>query len=593
MNVLADRRVWIALARTFGPNVWAHRRTMATSYTYRMLAIGATLAAPWPLKIIIDHVLSSRPLPPALRLFLSDTSPPRVVVAMALTIVFVVAVRALAEFLQATTAARLREQLNVEIRDRMVAHFQTLPPTIQTAHRSGELVMRLVGDVDLFVRLITKTLPTLFEYAVTTVATLVLMFWLQPWLALIGVALVPGIVGLVRYFGGRLAAASREKRRQEGEVAGLAQEIVRGLPMIQALGGERHARERFRQLNARSLRAGQQATRVAAAMERTLRIVHGAATAAVVGAGALLVLRGSLTLGALIVLSAYLTQLLRPIERLNDLAETASKAVVSGERLLGLLEQRPAVTDAPDAVTLREARGVIELRDVWFSYSASGRQRGTVLRGVNLRLQPGQLAVLIGVSGAGKSTLLSLLARLFDPTKGTILLDGIPLTRISIESLRRQIATMAQDTRLFAGSIRQAVSPVEGSIADERIWEALALVAMDGFVRGLPDRLDTALGEDGINLSGGQRQRLSLARAFLLDRPILLLDEPLSNVDAESEAVIAAALERWRGGRTCLAITHRLSLFEHADVVYRLQDGRLVEHLHALRIVDRAREQRA
>ena len=201
-------------------------------------------------------------------------------------------------------------------------------------------------------------------------------------------------------------------------MAGLAQEIVRGLPVIQALGGERQARERFRQLNARSLRAGQQATRVAAAMERTLRIVHGAATAVVVGAGALLVLRGSLTLGALIVLSAYLTQLLRPIERLNDLAETASKAVVSGERLLGLLDQRPAVSDAPDAVTLGAARGVIELRDVWFWYSDSGRQRATVLKGVNLRLQPGQLAVLIGVSGAGKSTLLSLLARLFDPTAG-------------------------------------------------------------------------------------------------------------------------------------------------------------------------------
>ena len=592
MNPLTDRRVRIALARTFGPDVWSFRRTMLTSYAFRMLAIGATLVAPWPLKIIIDHVLSSRPLPSPLDLFLSDTSPKRVAIAMALAIVVVTAVRAVAEFLQATTAARLREQLNVRIRDRMLAHFQTLPPTIQTAHRSGELVMRLVDDVDLFVRLVTRTLPTVFEYVITTLATLALMFWLQPWVALISVALVPGLLALMRYFGVRLAAASREKRRYEGEVAGLAQEIVRGLPVIQALGGERQARERFRQLNARSLRAGQQATRVAAAMERTLRIVHGAATSVVVGVGALLVLRGSLTLGALIVLSAYLTQLLRPIERLNDLAETASKALVGGERLLALLELEPAVRDAPDAVRLDAARGAIELRDVWFSYSGSGRRRGTVLRGVNLRLQPGELAVLVGASGAGKSTLLSLLVRLFDPTEGTILLDGIPLTRISIDSLRRQIATMAQDTRLFAGSIRQAVAPVEGTIADERIWEALALVAMDGFVRGLPERLDTALGEDGVNRSGGQRQRLSLARAFLLDRPILLLDEPLSNVDAESEAVIVGALDLWRKGRTCLAITHRLMLFEHADVIYRLHDGRLVEHPHGRPLVGRGREQR-
>jgi ATP-binding cassette subfamily B protein len=593
MNGLADRRVVTALTRTFGPDLWTYRHTMLTSYAFRMLAIGATLVAPWPLKIIIDHVLSSRPLPSPLRLFLSHTSPQRVVIAMALAIVAAVAVRALAEFQQTTTAARLREQLNVQLRDRMLAHVETLPPTIQTAHRSGELVMRLVGDVDLFVRLITRTLPTLFEYIVTTVATLALMFWLQPWLALISVGLMPGIVALMHYFGVRLGTASREKRRHEGEVAGLAQEIVRALPVIQALGGERQARDRFRQLNARSLHAGQQATRVAAAMERALRMVHGAATAVLVGVGALLVLRGSLTLGALLVLSAYLTQLLRPIERLNDLAETASKGLVSGERLLALLDQQPAVRNAPDAVTLDRARGVIELRDVWFSYSDSGRQRGTVLRGVDLRLQPGELAVLIGVSGAGKSTLLSLLVRLFDPTEGTILLDGTPLTRISIESLRHQIATMAQDTRLFAGSIRQAVAPVEGAIADERIWDALALVAMDGFVRGLPERLDTVVGEDGVNLSGGQRQRLSLARAFLLDRPILLLDEPLSNVDAESEAVITAALERWRGGRTCLAITHRLSLFEHADVVYRLQDGRLVEHRPELRVVGRGQEHRA
>jgi ATP-binding cassette subfamily B protein len=488
----------------------------------------------------------------------------------------------------------LREQLNVESRDRMLAHLERLPPTIQTAHRSGELVMRLVNDVDLFVRLQTKTLPTLFEYLVTTVATVALMFWLQPKLTLISVALVPGLVVLMRHYAVRLAGASREKRRREGEVAGFAQEIVRGMTVIQALGGERHARERFRQMNARSLRAGQQETRVAASMERTLRIVHGAATALIVGGGAWMVISGYLTLGSLIVLSSYLTLLLRPIERLNDLAETASKGLVGGERLLSLLHQQPAVVDSPNGIRLDRARGIIELRDVWFSYSATGRRRATVLKGVNLRLQPGQLAVLVGASGAGKSTLLSLLVRLFDPTAGTILLDGVPLPAIALDSLRGQIATMAQDTRLFAGSIRQAVAPIEPAIADDRIWEALALVAMDGFVRALPDGLDTMLGEDGVNISGGQRQRLSLARAFLLDRPVLLLDEPLSNVDAESEAVIAEALRHLRHGRTCLAITHRLSLFEHSDVVYRLQDGRIVEQPpQALRLVDRSREQRA
>jgi ABC-type multidrug transport system fused ATPase/permease subunit len=317
-------------------------------------------------------------------------------------------------------------------------------------------------------------------------------------------------------------------------------------------------------------------------MERAIRITHGLATAVLVAGGALLVLKGTLTLGALTVLASYLTQLLKPVERLNDLAETTSKGLAAGERLIALLEQQPIVRDAPGAVSIPRARGVIELRDVHFSYG--GGRRG-VLRGVNLRLEPGALAVLVGASGAGKSTLLSLLVRLFDPTSGEVLLDGRPLPAITVHSLRRQIAMMAQDTHLFAGSLREALTPTGEHVSDERAWDALALVAMDDFVRGIPGKLDAPLGEDGVNLSGGQRQRLSLARAFLLDRPILLLDEPTSNVDPESEAIIAAALARMRYGRTCLAITHRLALFDHADIVYRLEEGRIAVQPSGLRLV--------
>jgi len=353
--------------------------------------------------------------------------------------------------------------------------------------------------------------------------------------------------------------------------------------VIQALGGNDHARERFRRLNANSLEAGVAETRVAAQMERTIRLAHGVATALLIAGGALLVLKGQLTLGALTVLASYLTQLLKPVERLNDLAETTSKGMAAGERLLALLGQRPAIHDRPDAVAIDRSRGLLELRDVCFEYA--GRRHAPVLRGVNLKLVPGELAVLVGASGAGKSTLLSLLVRLFDPTSGQILLDGRPLPSITVRSLRQQIALMAQDTHLFAGSLREALTPTGEKLADKDVWKALAFVAMEDFVRAIPGTLDAMLGEDGVNLSGGQRQRLSLARALLLDRPILLLDEPTSNVDADSEAVIASALGRMREGRTCLAITHRLSLFDHADVVYRLEDGRLVAYGAGLRLV--------
>jgi ATP-binding cassette subfamily B protein len=577
------RRTWRDVMRWCRPIVWEHRRLLARAYACRIAGVILGLAAPWPLKVIIDHVLTGRRVPSALAVLRAVQSAESLILAMAAAIVGIAVLRAVVESTHATLSAKFRERLNTELRDRMLGHLQLLPPTIRTTQRSGELVLRLVGDVDQFVRFQARTVPMIVEHALTSVAVLSMMFWLQPLLAGFAVILVPALALLVRFYGARLGRASRERRRREGAVAGLAQEIIRGLPVIQALGGEEHARRRFRELNVQSLGAGVEETRVAARMERAIRIVHGLATAVLVAGGAWLVLGGHLTLGALTVMASYLTQLLKPVERLNDLAETTSKGMASGERLLALLDQQPTIRDAPGAVSLTRATGIIELRDVYFSYG--GPRPEPVLRGVTLELRPGELVLLVGASGAGKSTLLSLLVRLFDPTSGEIRLDGRPLPSLTVRSLRAQIAMMAQDTHLFAGSLREALTPTGERLDDARIWQALALVAMDEFIRGLPGTLDAPLGEDGVNLSGGQRQRLSLARAFLLDRPILLLDEPTSNVDPESEAVIFSALERIRPGRTCLAITHRRSMFDRADAVYRLQDGRLVSQPAERRLI--------
>jgi ABC-type multidrug transport system fused ATPase/permease subunit len=475
-------------------------------------------------------------------------------------------------------SARVRERLTLTLRDRLLAHLQGLPPTFRTNNRSGELVLRLVDDSDLFVRVVTKTLPVLFQNAATVLLILFVMLWLDLRLAAFGVVLVPALAAIIRHYSRRLWAASRDKRRQEGKVSGLAQEIVRGLAVIQALGGERQARSRFERRNRERLRAGVEETRVAVAMEQTLQIAQGFALALMTGAGALLVLRGQLTVGELTVFAAYVAQLLKPLEKLNDLSETAGRGFAGGERLLALLAERPAVADRPGAFEMVRARGLVEFRDVWFKYpndDAREERAEYVLRGVRLRLEPGRLAVLVGRSGAGKSTIMSLLVRLYDPTSGEVLLDGQPLRELTLRSLRAQIAVMTQDTHLFSGSLRRALVPDGAEPTAERVWDALALVALDDFVRGLPRQLETKLGEDALNLSGGQRQRLSLARAFLLDRPILLLDEPLANVDDASAAVILRALDRLRATRTCLAITHQTQLLDYADVVYRIEGGRV------------------
>lgn len=578
-----EPNVWASMWRTFAPDLRPHRRTLAAAYVFRLLSVAAAVVSPWPLKVIIDNVIARRPLPGRLQAFDALSSEWLVVWLTALFVVTAV-VGAITGALEKNLSARVRERLTLSLRDRLLAHLQTLPPTFRTNNRSGEVVLRLVDDSDLFVRILTKTLPVLFQNVATVLLILAVMLWLDLRLAAFGVVLVPALAAVIRHYSKRLWAASRDKRRHEGKVSGLAQEIVRGLPVIQALGGERHARTRFERRNRKRLRAGVEETRVAVAMEQTLQIAQGFALALMTGAGALLVLRGQLTVGELTVFAAYVAQLLKPIEKLNDLSETAGRGFAGGERLLALLAQKAAVADTPGAVEVVRARGRIEFRNVWFKYpSEDAREERAeyVLRGVDMRLEPGRLSVLVGQSGAGKSTIMSLLVRLFDPTGGDVLLDGRPLREITLRSLRAQVAVMTQDTHIFSGTLRRALVPDDAEAAEERIWEALALVALDDFVRELPRQLETKLGEDALNLSGGQRQRLSLARAFLLDRPVLLLDEPLANVDDASAAVILRALDSLRATHTCLAITHQTQLLDYADVVYSLEGGRVFEEEHA------------
>jgi ATP-binding cassette subfamily B protein len=564
------------LVRAFWPDLWAHRRLLTSAYAFRLISVGAAVLSPWPLKVIIDNVIGARPLPGTLRGWAEGATPEAIVLWMTALFLSVTIVGAVTGSLEKNSSARVRERLTLDLRDRLLAHLQTLPPTFRTTNRSGELVLRLVDDSDLFVRILTKTLPLLFQHISTVLMILVVMLWLDLRLAALGLFLVPALALIIRRYSRRLWAASRDKRRHEGKVSGLAQEIIRGLPVIQALGGERHTRARFVRVNRKRLKAGVEETRVAVRMEQAMQITQGLALALTTCVGALLVLRRQLTVGELTVFVAYVSQLLKPVEKLNDLTETAGRGFAGGERLLSLLEHSPLVKDDPRATAIARSRGVVEFRNVWFAYPDEEERQTFVLSGVNMRLEPGRLSVLVGSSGAGKSTIMSLLVRLFDPSSGDILLDGRPLREITLQSLRAQIAIMTQDTHLFSGSLRRALMPDGARIEDERLWEALALVALEDFVRGLPDKLETRLGEDALNLSGGQRQRLSLARAFLMDRPILLLDEPLANVDEDSAAVILAALDRMCADRTCLAITHQAQLLDHADVVYRLDAGRVL-----------------
>ncbi len=559
----------LCMLRRFGPEFAGERRAFAAMATLGLLGVAAGVASPWPLQWLIDGLLAHAKLPAPIAAIAERSSPALAAIAIAgVSLAFALA-RVLSGTQQRLVEARIRERLGLAVRDRMLQQLLSLPPTIATAHRSGELVDRLVTDSNLFVRLVTKTAPEALQHLGTTAFTLAAMFAIEPRLGALGLAALPPLAWLAHRHAHTLGDASRAKRGSEGMLAGVAQEVVRGHASLQASGESELARDRFREVALRSLARGAAEARAGLRMERSLQIAQAFALAAMLALGGVLVLRGRLTVGQLTVFVAYLSQLLKPVEKINELASALAKGFAGGERLLDLLDREPAVSDRAGARELTPSQGRLAMRGVRFAYAGGP----PVLRGVDLALAPGLLTALTGPSGAGKSTIVQLLARVFDPERGEVTLDGQPLAAFTLRSLRRQIAVMSQRGHLFAGTLRGALSELAPGSTDSELMRALDAVALGEFAASLPRGLDTPLGEDGVNLSGGQRQRLAFARIVLSRRPIVLLDEPTASVDAISQRILLDAMRRLAQQRTLLVVTHRSAVLEAADVVLRIEGG--------------------
>ena len=578
-----SKTIWREVWQLAGPDLWACRGTLVRGYLFGLASVGALVLLPWPLKLIIDHVMADHPLPTGLAQMIDWLSRQTGILFHQeyLILLFAAGYALIALFAtfcgaaEKMAGARVRERMVLSLRDKVLQHFQTLSSTQRAQRRSGDLGLHILVDVHHLVRLLSKTIPLVFRHAAVTVFTLTVMYWIEPLLAAAGLAMVVILGALVRIKGSRLRRCSRLKRAREGEVAGFTQEFVKGMDTVQVLGAESYICRRFRDFNRASLKAGIGETAAAVAMERAMQIINGLAVALILGGSGILVTRGQLTVGDMTVFVAYMIQLLKPVEKINEMASAVSRGLSRAEHLGELLAQRPMIHDTPGARSIQDCRGVIELKDVCFRYPG-GDVQPMVLYSVNMRLTPGRMTLLTGPSGSGKSTLLNLILRQQTPTAGEIYIDGIPYAQVTLASLRSQFAVMLQHAHLFAGSIRDALWLSDDTPDDLSIWETLEKVAMKTFVKSLPRGLDSALEEGGTNLSGGQRARLSLARALLLDRPVLLLDEPLANIDSTSQGVILEALEEIRQHKTIFIITHQPVLMARADEVLHLEQGRLI-----------------
>ncbi|GEM_PF-392151 len=578
----ASKNTWHQVWQLAGPDLWACRWILLRGYLFGLVSVGALVLLPWPLKLIIDYVVADHPLP-QLSLQILDWLTRRtdfVFHQQHLVLLFAsgyVLIALCATFFGAAEKmanAKVRERMVLSMRDKVLQHFQTLSVIQRSRRRGGDLGLHILVDVHHLVRLLSKTFPLVFRHAAVTVFTLTIMYSIEPLLAAAGLAMVVILAVLVSVKGGRLRRSSRLKRAKEGEVAGYTQEFVKGMDTVQALGAEDYIRRRFRAVNRASLQAGIGETAAAVALERSMQIINGLAVALILGGSGILVTRGQLTVGDMTVFVAYMVQLLKPVEKINEMASAVSRGLSRAEHLGELLAQRPIIHDLPGATPLESCRGIIALKEVCFRYPG-GQPRPPVLYGIDMRLEAGRMTVLTGPSGSGKSTLLNLILRQQLPTAGEITIDGRSYSQVTLASLRSQFAVMLQHAHLFAGRLRDALWLNNRPPNDSAIWRVLAQVAMDEFVHALPHGLDSQLEEGGANLSGGQQARLSLARALLLDRPILLLDEPLANIDADSQATILAALEQIRRHKTILVISHQPVLMAQADEVLHLEQGRL------------------
>ncbi|MEZ5101801.1 MAG: ABC transporter ATP-binding protein [Thermoleophilia bacterium] len=538
------------------------------------LGYGAVrVAEPWPLQVIFDNVLGTRPFDSPVPLLGGLVADDRraLLAAAAIALLVFAGLRGVLYAWQITLATRVGQEVVLRLRRRLFRRIQKLGLDFHARSSTGDLLTRLTSDVDVLRELMVGGILSILSEGLVLVAFLAVMYVMEWRLALLATVAMPVVFVLMLVYGGRIRASTREQRRTESELAGRVAEVLNGIHLVQLFARERDEDERLRRLNKRSLRTGMQTTRLEARANRAVEVSVAFATAATLWVGANQVIAGRLTPGELLVFVAYMQTFYRPLKRLARVSRRASRAAVSVERIAEVLALEPSVADGPrDAPALR---GAVELRGVSHAYV----EGVPVLDQVDLAIAPGQMVALVGPTGAGKSTILGLVPRLHDPAAGAVLVDGLDVRDLTLRSLREQIAVVPQDGVLFGGTIRDNIAYGRPDASEDELVAAAQAALVDEFVSRLPDGYDTVVGERGVTLSGGQRQRLAIARALVKDAPIVLLDEPTTGLDAGSEALVLEALERLLDGRTSLVIAHRLRTIERADRIAVVERGRIVQ----------------
>ncbi len=533
------------------------------------------LLAPWPLKIVFDHVLMSHPLPPALAplqgLLALGAWPALLVMAGAIAAIALLA--GLLSYLQLFTTAKIGFGITYRLRGLLFAHLQRLSLSFHRKSDSGELLTKVASDTNQLRDMFADWALSFAAQLLTLSTMLGVMFWLNWRLAgVVALTLLP-LMLVIYALNKRVKTSARDQRHYEGRMTSHLNEVLSSIALVQAFGRQSHEEGRFQAAIEAHYASGMKSVRAAGAITKAIAVVCALGTAFTVLLGAQQVMAGRLTPGELLIFLAYVGSLFKPVRDLGKLSAKFSRAAVSAQRVNQILETEPEIEDAADAIPIGQPAGEIVFEDVSFGYGP-GRP---VLDRVSLRIAAGERVALVGPSGSGKSTLLALLLRLYEPDSGRILVDGIDIRRYTRDSLRQAIGIVPQENMLFAVSVRENIAYGAPDASAEEIQAAAQNARAHEFIVDLPQGYDTELGERAATLSGGQRQRLCLARALLKAPAVLVMDEPTASVDAVSARLIHEAVARVQRGRTLVVISHEFTDMAAYDRVLVLQDGRLVE----------------
>lgn len=536
----------------------------------------ANLLGPVPLKVVLDNVLKSKPASGWLNnLILSVAGTDKLaIIKMAAIAVMVIAVfGAACAYAEKLLTTSVGQWVMHDLRQTLYFHIQRLSLAYHDQKSTGDLISTVTSDIDSIQTFITSGLLDALINVLTLVGMVGVMFFINWRFTLIALSVTPLLALVVFKYTRSIKKAAREVRKKEGEIASVLQEVLSSMRVVKAFAREDYEVHRLEEESLENVEIALRARGVKAKLSPLVEVIVAAGTGLVLWFGARMVLADSLSAGSLVLFIWYLGKMYKPMQDLSKMTDAYSKAAIGYERIREILDVQGGVKDQPGAKKVTRLKGDIEFDHVTFGYDP----KCPTIQDMSFRIEPGQTAAFVGPTGAGKTTIISLIPRLYDPTSGVVKIDGVDVRRLQQRSLREHMSVVLQETVLFQGTVWQNIAYGKPGASRAEIVKAAELANASEFIEKMPKGYDSPIGERGVTLSGGQRQRIAIARAVIRNTPILILDEPSSGLDAESEKLVFEALDRLMKGKTSIVIAHRLSTIRSANIIFVVQDGKLVE----------------